>query len=179
VTHSVLMPVRTPADIQHDHRIFLGKVALVGIAASSALQLANVTATGLTVVCLLLAPGFLLMKHRGIDLVPLVLAVLGWLSFLASCLVNDVSVLWPNAVAPAAFAVYLLGLTVLTGRSVESIAMVLAGIALGTVGFFLFEGIAYTQSGSFLFFWKYGIAHAVCHDCHSAGNDYVRSPFPE
>jgi hypothetical protein len=161
VTHSVLMPVRTRADIQHDHRVFLGKVALVGIAASSALQLANVTATGLTVVCLLLAPGFLLMKHRGIDLVPLVLAVLGWLSFLASCLVNDVSVLWPNAVAPAAFAVYLLGLTVLTGRSVESIAMVLAGIALGTVGFFLFEGIAYTQSGSFLFFWKYGIAHAV------------------
>jgi hypothetical protein len=161
VTHSVLMLVRTRADIQHDRRVFLGKVALVGIAASSALQLANVTATGLTVVCLLLAPGLLLMKHRGVDLVPLVLAVLGSLSFLASCLVNDVSVLWPNAVAPAAFAVYLVGLTVLTGRSVESIAMVLAGIAVGTVGFFLFEGIEYTQSGSFPFFWKYGIAHAV------------------
>jgi hypothetical protein len=161
VTHSVLTPVRTLAEIQHVHRVFLGKVALVGIAASSALQVANVTATGLTVVCLLLAPAFLLIKHRGVDLVPLVLAALGWLSFLASCLVNDVSVLWPNAAAPAAFAVYLVGFTVLTGRSVESIAMVLAGIAVGTVGFFVFEGIAYTQSGSFLFFWKYGIAHAV------------------
>jgi hypothetical protein len=161
VTDSVLMPVRARSEIQNDHRIFLGKVALVGIAAASAVQLANVTATGLTVVCLLLAPGFLLMKHRGVDLVPLVLAALGWLSFLASCLVHDVSVLWPNALAPAAFAVYLLGLAVLTGRSVESIAMVLAGIAVGTVAFFVFEGIAYTQSGSFLFFWKYGIAHAV------------------
>jgi hypothetical protein len=161
VTQSVLTPVRTRSEMQHVHRVFLAKVALVGLAASSALQVANVTATGLTVVCLLVAPGFLLMKHRGVDLVPLVLAALGWLSFLASCLVNDVSVLWPNAAAPAAFAVYLVGITVLTGRSVESIAMVLAGIAVGTIGFFVFEGIAYTQSGSFLFFWKYGIAHAV------------------
>ena len=38
------------------------------------LQLANVTATLLSVVCLLLMPGFLLMSHRGVDLVPLVLA---------------------------------------------------------------------------------------------------------
>ena len=62
------------------------------------------------------------MTHRGVDLVPLVLAALGWISFLASCLVNDVSVLWPNAIAPAAFALYLMGLTVLTGRAVDLIA---------------------------------------------------------
>ena len=64
----------------------------------------------LSVVCLLLVPGFLLMTHRGVDLVPLVLAALGWISFLASCLVNGVSVLWPNAIAPAAFALYFIGL---------------------------------------------------------------------
>jgi hypothetical protein len=161
VTQSGLTPVRTLTEMQRDHRVFLWKVTLVVIGALSALQLAKFTATALTVVCLLLAPGFLLMKHRGVDLVPLVLAALGWLSFLASCLVNNVSVLWPNAVAPAAFALYLVGLTVLTGRTVESIAAVLAGLAAGTVGFFLLEGIEYTQTGSFLDFWKYGIAHAV------------------
>jgi hypothetical protein len=101
------------------------------------------------------------MTHRGVDLLPLVLAALAWLSFLVSCLVNDVSVLWPNAVAPAAFGLYLIGLTVLTGRAVESIATVLAGIALGTVVFFLAKGIQLTQTGSFLDLWKYGIAHSV------------------
>ena len=79
-------------------------------------------------------PRFLLMKHRGVDLVPLVLAALGWISFLASCLVNDVSVLWPNALAPAAFSLYLIGLTVLTGRAVDRSRRVLAGIAAGTLG---------------------------------------------
>ena len=92
-------PVRTLAERQRAHRAFLAKVALFAVGASSSLQIANFTVTALSVVCLLLAPGFLLMKHRGVDLLPLVLAALGWISFLASCLVNDVSVLWPNAVA--------------------------------------------------------------------------------
>ena len=117
--------------------------------------------TALSVVCLLLVPGWLLMTHRGVELVPLVLAALGWISFLASCLVNGVSVLWPNAVAPAAFGLYLMGLTVLTGRAVESIASVLAGLAAGTVVFFLTEGIELTHTGSFPDLWKYGIASAV------------------
>ena len=119
------------------------------------------TVTALSVVCLLLVPGWLLMTHRGVELVPLVLAALGWISFLASCLVNGVSVLWPNAVAPAAFGLYLMGLTVLTGRAVESIASVLAGLAAGTVVFFLTEGIELTHTGSFPDLWKYGIASAV------------------
>jgi hypothetical protein len=156
-----LDPVRTLEETQRSHRVFLAKVALVAVAATSALQIANYTVTALSVGCLLLAPGFLLMKHRGVDLLPLVLAVLGWISFLASCLVNDVSVLWPNAVLPAAFALYFVGLTVLTGRAVESIATVLAGIAIGTVIFFLLEGIELTHTGGFLYLWKFGIAHAV------------------
>ena len=115
----------------------------------------------LSVVCLLLVPGFLLMKHRGVDLVPLVLAALGWISFLASCLVNDVSVLWPNAIAPAAFALYFIGLDGADRPRGGSIATVLAGIAVGTVVFFLTEGIELTHTGSFLDLWKYGIAHSV------------------
>lgn len=156
-----LTPVRTLAEMRRDHRTLLAKVVLVALGASSALQLANATVTALSVVCLLLVPGFLLMTHRGVDLLPILLATLGWISFVASCLVNGVSVLWPNAVAPAAFGLYLVGLTVLTGRAVESIVTVLAGVAVGTIGFFLIEGIELTNTGRFIDFWKYGIAHSV------------------
>ena len=114
MTDAGFVPVRTLSETRRAHAVFFGQVAVFTIGATSSIQLANVTVTALTVVCLLLVPGFLLMKHRGADLVPLVLAALGWISFLASCLVNGVSVLWPNAIAPAAFSLYLIGLTVLT-----------------------------------------------------------------
>jgi hypothetical protein len=152
---------RIGEDAQRSRRSVLGQIVLLAIGATSSLQIANFTVTVLSVICLLLVPGFFLMTHRGVDLLPLVLAALGWISFLASCLVNDVSVLWPNAVAPAAFSLYLMGFTVLTGRVVERTATLLAGIAAGTVGFFLFQGIELTQTGSFLYLWKYGIAHSV------------------
>jgi hypothetical protein len=161
VTDVEFAPARTLAETRRAHAVFLGHVAVFAIGATSCIELAKFTVTALSVVCLLLVPGFLLMKHRGVDLVPLVLAALGWISFLASCLVNGVSVLWPNAVAPAAFSLYLIGLTVLTGRAVDLTATVLAGIAAGTVVFFLTQGIALTHTGSFLDLWKYGIAHAV------------------
>lgn len=154
-------PVRTLADSQRARRAVLAQVAVLALGATSSLQIANFTVTGLSVVCLLLVPGFLLMKHSGVDLVPLVLAALGWISFLASCAVNGVSVLWPNAIAPAAFSLYLIGLTAITGRAVESVATILAGIATGTVVFFLIHGIELTRTGSFLDLWKYGIAHSV------------------
>ena len=155
------VPVRIRDDAQRARRSLLGQAALLAIGALSSLQLANFTVTVLSVVCLILVPGFLLMMHRGVDLVPLVLATLGWISFLASCLVNDVSVLWPNAIAPAAFSLYLMGFTVLTGRAVDRTATLLAGIAVGVIGFFLFEGIELTRTGSFLDLWKYGIAPSV------------------
>ncbi|WP_345341036.1 hypothetical protein [Rhodococcus olei] len=125
------------------------------------MPIANFTVTGLSLICLALVPAFLLMTHRGPDLTPLVLAALGWLSFIASCVVNHVSFLWPNSIAPAAFSLYLIGLTVITGRAVDAIAAALAGIATGTVIFFLVRGIELTHTGSFLDLWKYGIAPAV------------------
>lgn len=161
MTHAGFAPVRTFAETQRAHRTATGHVAVFAIGATSSLQLANFTVTVLSMVCLLLVPGFLLLTHRGVHLVPLVLAALGWISFLASCLVNGVSVLWPNAVAPAAFGLYFMGLTVLTGRRVDLIATVLAGIAAGTLAFFLTEGIELSNTGSFLDLWKYGIAQAV------------------
>lgn len=129
--------------------------------ALSAIQVANYLATGLSLLCLVLVPAFPMMKHRGADLVPLALAAFGTASFLASCLVNDVSFLWPNALAHAAFGLYLLGLAVLTARSVDLIAMVLAGLGVGTIVYFLTKGIELTHTGSFLDLWKYGIAHGV------------------
>jgi hypothetical protein len=136
-------------------------VAVFALATTSAIQVANYLATGLSVACLLLAPAFLIMKHRGADLLPLMLAALGAISFLASCVVNDVSLLWPNALAHAAFALYFVGLTVLTGRSIDLIAMALAGLAVGTVIYFVTSGIELTHTGSFLDLWKYGIANGV------------------
>lgn len=141
--------------------LLVGQAAVFGIGATSGLQVANVTATLLSIVCLALVPGYLLMQHRGADLIPLVLAALGWISFLASCVVNHVSVLWPNALAPAAFSLYLMGLTVLTDRAVHRIAAVLGGIGAGTVAFFMSQGIELTHTGNFLDLWKYGIAHGV------------------
>ncbi len=161
MTDTGFAPVGALTEERRAHSVFLGHAAVFAIGATSSVQVANVTVTALSVVCLLLVPGWLLMTHRGVDLVPLVLAALGWISFLASCLVNEVSVLWPNAVAPAAFGLYLMGLTVLTGRAVESIAAVLAGLAAGTLVFFLTQGIELTHTGNFLDFWKYGIASAV------------------
>lgn len=160
MTQAGFTPVRTrPGSTLSP--VLLGHLAVFAIGATSGLHLMNFTATGLSVLCLLLVPGFLLMSHRGADLFPLVLGVLGWISFLISGVVNDVSWLWPNALAPAAFSLYLIGLTVLTGRSIDAIAWVLAGISLGSVSFFASRGIALTETGSFLDLWKYGIAPGV------------------
>ncbi|WP_235672651.1 hypothetical protein [Mycolicibacterium hodleri] len=138
-----------------------GHVAIFAVGATSCVQIANVTMTALSVICLLLVPGWLLLTHRGVDLLPLVVAATAWIAFLASCLVNDASPLWPNAIAPAAFGLYLMGLTVLTGRSLDAIATVLGGLAAGTVIFFMTQGIELTHTGSFPDLWKYGIASAA------------------
>ncbi len=161
MTAASFAPVGTLTEKRRPPSVTFGHAAIFAIGATSCAQIANVTVTALSIVCLLLVPGWLLMTHRGVDLVPLVLAALGWISFLASCLVNDTSVLWPNAVAPAAFGLYLMGLTVLTGRAVDAIAAMLAGLAVGTVVFFLTQGIELTRTGNFPDLWKYGIASAT------------------
>lgn len=107
--------VFTVAERQSARIRVLARTLLFAAGATSGIQLANFTVTGLSLVCLLLAPGFLLMEHRGgVDLLPIVLALVGSLSFLASCAVNDVSLLWPNATAFPAFLIFLAGLAVLT-----------------------------------------------------------------
>ncbi len=117
-------PVGTLRETRRAQAVLLAQVAVFAIGATSAIQIANFTVTLTSAVCLLLVPGYLLMEHRGADLLPLVLATLGWISFLVSCLVNGVSMLWSKAVSPAAFSLYLIGLTVLTGRAVDAIATV-------------------------------------------------------
>lgn len=159
MTRAAFTPIPTHSD---DRRVVIfGHVAVFAVGATSAFQIMNFTATLLSVVCLLLAPAYFLMKHRTADVVPLLLAVAGWLSYLASSVVNGVSVLWPNALAPAAFSLYLVGLTVLTGRAVNLIAFVLAGTAVGSIYYFVTKGIDLSNTGSFGDLWKYGIAPAV------------------
>lgn len=42
-----------------------GHVAIFAVGATSCVQIANVTMTALSVICLLLVPGWLLLTHRG------------------------------------------------------------------------------------------------------------------
>lgn len=158
---SAFTPVTEPTDTPRVTGTVVGQVAVLAIGATSGIHLWNFTVTGLSLVFLLLVPAFLLMTHRGVELIPLVLAVLGWISYLASGLVHGVSPFWPNAVAPAAFSLYFIGLTVLTGRSVDMIAMVLGGLGIGSLVFFVTTGIELSNTGRFLDFWKYGIAPAA------------------
>lgn len=151
-------PVNTLPLLRRHDPVLMGHLAVFAIGATSGLHLMQYAATGLSVICLLLVPGYLLMTHRGVDLLPLFLAVLGWISFLITSLVNQVTLLWPNALGPGAFSLYLVGLTVLTGRSVDKIAWVLGGVGLGVVIFFAGRGIELTNTGSFLNVWKYGVA---------------------
>lgn len=149
-------PDRKPPD-----SILIGHIAVFAIGATSGMHVMQYTVTCLSAICLLLVPGFLLMTHRGVELLPLLLGALGWLSFVISDLVSGVSLLYPNALGPAAFSLYLIGLTVLTDRSIDLVAWVLAGIGVGNVVFFLRHGIELTQTGSFLDLWKYGVAPGV------------------
>lgn len=149
------------AEVLSERRGLISQLAIFAVGATSGLHIMNFTATGLSVVCLLLAPGYLLMTHRGTELFPLVLAVIGWIAYLLSGVVNGVSLLWPNQIAPLAFALYLVGLTVVTGRNIGETATLLAGIAVGSIIFFSTKGIMLSNLGGFLYFWKYGIASAV------------------
>lgn len=161
MTQARFTPVTHDGDLPRPDPVLLGHMAIFAIGATSGLHLMNFTLTVLSVICLLLVPGFLLMSHRGVDLIPLLLAVLGWISFIVSGVVNGVSLLWPNALGPAAFSLYLIGLTVLTNRSLDRIAWALGGIGLGTIIFFLWHGIELTQTGNPLDLWKYGVAPGV------------------
>lgn len=147
--------------IRRPDPVLVGHIAVFAIGATSGIHLMQYAVTGLSLVCLLLVPAYLMMTHRGADLLPVLLGVLGWISFIISALVNQVSLLWPNALGSGAFSLYLIGLTVLTGRKVDLIGWVLGGIGIGTVFFFLSRGIELTQHGDFLFLWKYGVAPPV------------------
>lgn len=147
-----LPPTRRPDPV------LLGHLAVFAVGATSGLHILQYAVTGLSLVCLLLVPAYLLMTHRAADVLPVLLGAVGWISFAISALVNDVSLLWPNSLGPLAFSLYLIGLTVLTGRSLDLIAWVTGGIGLGSVIFFVSHGIELTKLGGFLFLWKYGVA---------------------
>ena len=149
---------RSVPGVRRPDPILMGHLAVFAVGVTSGLHLMQYAVTGLSMVCLLLVPGYLLMTHRGVDLEPVVLGVVGWISFIISALVNQVNLLWPNYLGAAAFSLYLVGLNVLTGRSVDLISWVLGGIGLGSVIFFVLHGIELTRIGGFLFLWKYGVA---------------------
>ncbi|MGU3432767.1 O-antigen ligase family protein [Actinomycetes bacterium M1A6_2h] len=121
----------------------------------------NYTVTGLSVLCLLVAPGFILSRPAPRVWFALAVALAAFLSYLASALVNDVSWLNPGVLSSAAFALYLVGGYVLTGREPDAVVALMAGVALGLVLFYVSIGIDLTRTGSFADLWKYGVAPGV------------------
>ena len=158
MTLSSLEPTSRIPSIRRPDPVLVSHLTVFAIGATSGLHIMQYAVTGLSLVCLLLVPGYLLMTHRAVDVLPVLLGAVGWISFMISLLVNEVSLLWPNALGPLAFSLYLIGLTVLTGRSLDLIAWATGGIGLGSVIFFVGKGIELTQVGNFPFLWKYGVA---------------------
>jgi O-antigen ligase len=117
------------------------------------------TVTGFSFVCLLLlviSPVGRGTKSR----VPLVLAGLGTVAYLLSSVMNDTSLMEPDVVAFAAFALYFCGVFALT-RNLEDLFTVFTGVSLGTCVFYALGGTALTQTGLFAALWKYGLAPPI------------------
>lgn len=152
---------RAFADRQRLRRAALAEMVIFLAGLASFIQFANFTVTALSLICFVLLPAILFVDFRGAEIVPVGLAALAWLGHTASCLVNGASLVAGSTLAPAAFGLYLVGLTVLVGRRVQAIATVLAGIGGGLVLFHLLWGTELTRSGGLLNLWKYGIATGV------------------
>ena len=80
-------------EIRRPDPVLVGHIAMFAIGATSGLHLMQYAVTGLSLICLLLVPAYLMMTHRGVDLLPVLLGMLGWISFIISALVNQVSLL--------------------------------------------------------------------------------------
>jgi hypothetical protein len=133
-------------------------VLLIAVGALSAIQVIGFTSTMLTPFCLLLAPAVLLMRPTRGQLLPLVLALIGFVAFFISSQVNDLSIMDQRVLQWAAFAIYYVGFLVLAGKDVERCFSILCGIAIGTIIYFALPGGPYANLSSLADLWKYAWA---------------------
>jgi hypothetical protein len=146
-------------------RLFVD-LALIAVGATTVVQIMGYTLTLLTPICLLLAPALLLSKPTRGQLIPLAVAILGFSAFVVSAFVNDLAVgqfsslitTDQRVIQPLAFAIYYVGLFVLSGRDLERIFSLLAGIAIGSIGYITNAGYPGAVMNTFESLWKYAWA---------------------
>lgn len=133
-------------------------VVLVGLGATSAIQLQGFTLTMFAPVCLFLAPAWFLTRPTLGQWLPLVLAIIGFVAFCISAQLNDLSMVDERVQQWAVFAVYYVGVVVLVGRDLLRCCSVYCGIAIGTAIYGLLPGNAsaalYRSAADV---WKYGL----------------------
>lgn len=140
-------------------RSFAVNALLIVIGATSAIQVIGFTSTMLTPVCLLLVPGFLLMRPTWGQWAFLGLAIAGFVACFISSQLNDLSVMDQRVQQWASFAVYFVGFVVLVNRNVTQACSLMCGIALGTILYYELPGNTYEGAmTSFAEVWKYAWA---------------------
>jgi hypothetical protein len=84
VTLSEFTAARPMPAVRRPNPILMGQLAVFAIGATSGLHIMQYAVTGLSLVCLLLVPAYLLMTHRAADVLPVLLGVVGCLACLAA-----------------------------------------------------------------------------------------------
>lgn len=140
------------------YRNALPEVALFLVGATSGLQVMGFVFTGLTVICLLVAPAILMIRLTPGTALTLALSMIGFAAFVISALINDLSLVDERVTQWASFAVYFAGFVVLAGRDLTRIFTLAAGIAMGAVIYFRTAGLPFAALETVEELWKYGYA---------------------
>jgi hypothetical protein len=139
-------------------RRVLTVIVLVALGATSALQLQGFTLTMLAPICALLVPAWLLTRPASGEWIPLALALIGFAAFCISAQLNDLSLIDERVQQWAAFALYYVGIMVLTGRDLLRCFSVFCGLAIGAILYGVLPGNAsevfYRSTADV---WKYGV----------------------
>lgn len=139
----------------------LSECALILAGATCVIPVLGYTLTGLSAVCMLVAPAILLVRLTPGTAWVLALACLGCASYGASALVNGVAPSDQRVLQWASFALYFSGFVVLAGRSLTRIFALTFGIAVGSIVFFAVVGFPLVNVNTFEDKWKYGYAPFV------------------
>ncbi|MBY6686558.1 MULTISPECIES: hypothetical protein [unclassified Rhodococcus (in: high G+C Gram-positive bacteria)] len=150
----VPLPVSEPATLRVAAR---SRGVLIMLGSTAVWPLVNISATGFSVVCIAISGMYLMRWPTPRSFVPIVLVGLGSVGYAVSAAVNGTSPTNQTMLVFPAVALYIVGISVLAS-SLDEILALLAGISLGTVGFYVVLGTDLTTGGSLADIWKYGLA---------------------
>ncbi|WP_157521429.1 hypothetical protein [Mycobacterium sp. ACS4331] len=135
---------------------------LIALGLLSAVQLQGFTLTLFAVVCLLVAPAWLLTRPTLGEWLPVALALVGFAAFCVSAQMNDLSMVDQRVQQWAAFALYYIGVLILAGRDLLRCCAIYCGVAVGAMIYGVLSGGApATAYQSTAEMWKYGLGQWV------------------